>query len=465
MITYTTKFPVNDALTKEAFVRMVIRWNQGSTHDKIDGVEWDGETYNQKWEQESRSLEIQAVETDGVLASRLKKEDEHGIWTTDFVLNTEKRSLAVSVALVTTEFTTDFEPTFYPPYFVKLIIYKEYAGEDNGLQVAQKAHEVTACKALMNKIGSKGISMKLPVVYLTKTHGEGIEVDVDDLAFKLQGVAHVVYEPDGYEEKLEYESLAGQNYSGKAIIFFPSSRKQAEIFSYSGVDLSAEQFENQIIHSVYRYMIQRIRVDIDTWDGVLSEKLHLRNRELLASKESVEEENNSLYEEFGDQLTKMEETNGRLNNEVQRLTAEVQGLRMKFSDRTQTPVLFSGKEKDFYEGEIREIILEILEEYRRNCQEGTRRHDVIDDILQCNEFLHLPEKRRDTLKKALKGYRTLSGSLKSDLEAMGIRITSDGKHYKWTYYGDSRYFVTVAKTSSDARAGMNMAATMEKLML
>ena len=58
----------------------------------------------------------------------------------------------------------------------------------------------------------------------------------------------------------------------------------------------------------------------------------------------------------------------------------------------------------------------------------------------------------------------MNGSLKSELESLGIEITSDGKHYKWSYFGDNRYVATVSKTSSDVRAGMNMASTIEKLM-
>ena len=161
MITYTTKFPVNDSLTKEEFIKTVIKWNQGSQYDKIDGVEWDGEAHNLKWEQDRISLEFQEVDTDDIIASRLRKEDEHGIWTTDFVLNVEKRYLSVSVAMVTTEFTTDFAPTFYPPYFVKLIIYSGYSGTDSTLCVSQKAHIATDCNDLIQKVCCKEIKMLL----------------------------------------------------------------------------------------------------------------------------------------------------------------------------------------------------------------------------------------------------------------------------------------------------------------
>lgn len=463
MITYTTKFPVNDSLTKEEFIKTVIKWNQGSQHDKIDGVEWDEKSHNLKWEQDKKSLEFQEVDTDLIIASRLKKEDEHGIWTTDFILNTEKSYLSVSVAMVTTEFTTDFAPTFYPPYFVKLIVYSGYSGEDSFLHVSQKAHPVSECEEVLQSVCEKKVKMALPIVYITRLKENTSELNVDDLAFRLQGVAHVIYESEGHVPKLNLDINDENGYENKAIIFYPSSKKQVDVIKCA--EKSKDYIENHIINAVYSYMIQRVRKNIDTWDGILNEQLHLKNMELIKSKETIEEENDYLYEEFGDQLKKMEETNAKQNNEIQRLTAEVQGLRMKFSDKTQVPIIVAGEEKDFYEGEIKEIVLEILEEYKKSCHEGSRRLHVIDDILQCNEYKHLPEKKREILKKALKGYRSLSGSLKNELEALGIEITSDGKHYKWSYFGDNRYVVTAAKTSSDARSGMNLSAIMEKLML
>ena len=97
--------------------------------------------------------------------------------------------------------------------------------------------------------------------------------------------------------------------------------------------------------------------------------------------------------------------------------------------------------------------------------EDTRRAHIISVLLECNVYKRLPEKRREQLKNALKGYRSLNGSLKSLLESLGFEITEEGKHYKWTYFGDHRYMTTVAKTSSDGRAGLNIASTIDKLML
>lgn len=52
-------------------------------------------------------------------------------------------------------------------------------------------------------------------------------------------------------------------------------------------------------------------------------------------------------------------------------------------------------------------------------------------------------------KGVLKGYKTLNGSLRNMIKSLGFIIMDDGKHYKWTYFGDHRYVTTVAKNCSD----------------
>lgn len=48
-----------------------------------------------------------------------------------------------------------------------------------------------------------------------------------------------------------------------------------------------------------------------------------------------------------------------------------------------------------------------------------------------------------------------------DLEELGFEI-EEGNHYKLTYYGNERYMIVLAKTSSDGRNGKNAASDMIK---
>lgn len=466
MVTYTTKFPTNDLLTKTEFVKTVIKWNCGSKYDKINDLLWDEISFDCSWEQENIVLSIQEISEKEIIASRLKKEDEHGVWCTDFVLDNSNKMLSVSVSLETTEFTTDFFPTYYPPFFVKMILFGEYAGDDNGIMVLNKEHSISDCMSFFKGIVEKRIISKLPVVYVARTHTGDNPLDVNKLAFRLQGVAHVLCEPDEGVELEGFSDVLDSNdaRAGKIFIYYPSHNKKSRILNLTGSCQEADYLEDRVVNDVYNYMNSRMRKAIDTWDGVLTEKLHIENKKLLSNQSAIEEENNNLYDIFGEQLEKMEESNVKLSNEVQHLTAELQGLRMRYSDKDKSPVLYLGDEREFYTDEIKEIVLDIMSEYKKNCKEDSRRWHIISDLLESNEFKGLPEKRKEQLKNALKGYKNLNGSLKGLLETLGFEISDDGKHYKWTYYRDHRYVATAAKTCSDGRAGMNLSSIIEKLM-
>lgn len=466
MVTYTTKFPINERFDKNEFVKLVVKWNQGSKFDKINGLSWNGQDYECEWKQDNITLTIQEINSESIIASRLRKEDEHGMWFTDFVLNNSEGSIAISVSLETTELTTDFFPTYYPPFFVKMVLFGDYAGKDNGLQVMNKEHNVDEELEFFRNVVTKRITSELPVVFVTRTvEGKNL-LNVNQLAFRLQGVAHVICEPEQVIKLTELSDILDgiEAKAGKIFIFYPSHNKRSRIMNLTGSSKEANYLEDRIVNDVYNYMNSRMRSTIDTWDGVSTEKLHIINRKLINDHTAIEEENRNLYDIFGEQLEKMEESNVKLSNEVQRLTAELQGLRMRYSDKDKFPLLYLGEEKDLYTGEIKEIILEIMSEYQKSCKEDSRRWHIISDLMESNEFKGIPEKRREQLKNALRGYKSLNGSLKSLLETLGFEISDDGKHYKWTYYGDHRYVATAAKTCSDNRAGMNLSSLIDKTM-
>lgn len=141
-------------------------------------------------------LSIQEIQEKEIVASRLRKEDEHGVWCTDFILDNMNKMLSVSVLLETTEFTTDFFPTYYPPFFVKMILFGEFSGLDNGLQVWNKEHDIADCLQFFKEVVEKTIVPKLPVVYVSRKNLGENPLDVNKLAFRLQGVAHVICEPE-----------------------------------------------------------------------------------------------------------------------------------------------------------------------------------------------------------------------------------------------------------------------------
>ena len=111
------------------------------------------------------------------------------------------------------------------------------------------------------------------------------------------------------------------------------------------------------------------------------------------------------------------------------------------------------------------MVLTALDEALSGTERGTRKSDILEDVLENNPCYHLAEERRQRVKALFKGYKSLTGTMRQELTALGFVITEAGKHYKLTYGGDARYMVTVGKTPSDNRSGSNNAALICKKML
>lgn len=74
---YSAIFPVKETLTQDVLIKLVIEWNQGSPHNKIDNLDWDGQKRNIKFEQENLSLAIEEIRRYNTIAIRFHQFDEN----------------------------------------------------------------------------------------------------------------------------------------------------------------------------------------------------------------------------------------------------------------------------------------------------------------------------------------------------------------------------------------------------
>ena len=181
--------------------------------------------------------------------------------------------------------------------------------------------------------------------------------------------------------------------------------------------------------------------------------------------EEAKAEADKILDSFEEDMLKLQEQVEQLSRANDALTSENYGLRSKINYDDRVPVVFFGDEEEFYSGEIKEMILDALEESLKAATPKTRRYDVLNDILENNASEKIHEERETIIKNLFKNYKTLSGIMRQELKDIGFEITDDGKHYRLTYYGDDRYKTTIAKTGSDWREGKNIAATILKNMM
>ena len=206
-----------------------------------------------------------------------------------------------------------------------------------------------------------------------------------------------------------------------------------------------------------------------TYDEISSIVISGRNKNLISQNEQIIEEsqkiadeNRSIVETFDVDLKKTDEENSRLKQRVSDLETENRILKERLNSINEKPLLVYGKEEEVYPGEIKELLIDILES--ASLKEGSRRADIINDILCSNQTTSSLEERYEELRSILNNYRGLDQDQINRLEKLGFKVTSDGKHHKLTYH-DDRYITTLAKTSSDVRSGKNAVSLIIKNMM
>lgn len=468
MLLFSTKLPISQALTNDEFVKLVIEWNQGSPYDKMESICWDGYSKNIKFKEGKKFLAIEELRAHNTVATRFRKEDENGvIWTSDFILNNNEKRLVIRLDRETTEDTTFFVPKFNAPHLVKMLIKGNYLDNDKGLEISNKAIVINKENyELIESIIKKTERYMLPIVYVTKTWAGNYPLNINKLSERLQGVAHVLKESDPVISKFLKESCDGKNvHHGGIGIYYPSKSAACKRFNSARYLGNEDALIEKIVRNVYRYSNQQIQERIYTWEGVENEILSLRYKSLEKKRQEIQDENEELYAVFDEQLSEQAKTIEEQNRRIIALEQENHGLRNKIDGMDELPLLYFGEEDELYDGEIREIVLDILSEYLKVLKPKSRRSDIINDILENNEFHNIPEKKRVEIKRILKGYSSLTASMKQSLNELGFEVKSDSKHYKLEYYGDSRYLVIVSKTGSDHRAGDNLISEITKNIL
>ena len=243
-----------------------------------------------------------------------------------------------------------------------MLLDRGYVGTDNGMQISEQTISITKdnCK-IIEDIICRNTTYSIPVIYVTKSWGR-YPLRVQDLAYRLRGVAHVLMEDDVNVAKILKECCNGMNaHYGSIGIYYPGNSASYKIIATRKYEDQEEILTDRIVNIVYRYMNQQARDKMMTWEGVQNELLKLRYVSATEKKVKAESEVSEVYENFSDELEEKEHTIEELNNRVMALQAENQGLRAKYEQVTEIPLLYYGVEDELYEGEIKDHILEMLQ--------------------------------------------------------------------------------------------------------
>ena len=314
---------------------------------------------------------------------------------------------------------------------------------------------------------------RLPVVLVFKSSDGKDPLEVNWLASRLKGAAHVLMEENPNQcIKIREICDTTDNGFGGIRIFYPSGPIREKKITYRSAAGDSKARLERVVQQVIKYCLAQ-RIDpMYTWQGVNNSVLNeqLKNqiegrKSAESARQKAEEEVDMVYESFDEDLKKLQEKVEELTKVNEALQYENQGLRAKYAAVESVPLIYSGEEEEFYQGEIRDVILSSLNEMLSATESATRKADILEDVLENNPYYRLAEERKQRVKSLFKGYKNLTGAMRRELLSLGFEITEEGKHYKITYREDPRYMVTIGKTPSDSRSGDNNAALISKKML
>lgn len=501
MLLFSTTLSINPNMTRETFVKLVIKWNRDSTykHNIIPDLEWDG-SFHARYGNDNLWLAIEEYRPEKIVAVRYEKHEEDGsIWDTDYVMNFNVMKMCIRLERSYNADAIGISPKFSTPHFITLLEQKGYLASDDDLPMTREPIYVndTNIDLLADVINQKRF-YRVPVIYVSKLFSNDDPIDVKFLASRVKGVAHVLVLEDtkfGYELRDKCDSK--NEFNGATGIYFPSptiEHKRYLCHTNEGYD---DFLMEKIVRTVIQYSNTHTIEPLYTWQGVnnailrdhisvaLNEKqdadaarkkvendmLELLNsldeEEKRIRKQAAEDaqaDANKLLDSFDNDLQYMQKRIEDLAHENEILQYENQGLKSKLDTINDIPVLHMGDEFEFYPGEIKDLILLVLSESVSGTQDKTRRSDVVKDIIRNNDYQKTSDQRAEEVKKLLKSYSGMTAPIRQALEDMGFVITEDGKHYKLTYYGDDRYQIIFSKTPSDFRTGKNSSQKLNKMV-
>ena len=476
MLLFSTILDTVDSFQTDDFIRLVLTWNNESTREenRVKGVVWQGE-HAVRFGNSDLWIEFVESSDNSIVAARHEKVTGDGVvWDSDFVANFAEKKISIRLDRTYSEDALVIDGAFSTPHFISLLIRQRFLKDDQDLPILREPLVITdEQREIIYHLVNGDRKYRLPVVLVFKSSDGKDPLEVNWLASRLKGAAHVLMEKDQNQCRKIREicGTTDNEFGGIRIFYLYGPIKEKKITYRSAAGDSKARLE-RVVQQVIKYCLAQ-RIDpMYTWQGVNNSVLNeqLKNqiegrKSAESARQKAEEEVDMVYVSFDEDLKKLQEKVEELTKVNEALQYENQGLRAKYAAVESVPLIYSGEEEEFYQGEIRDAILSSLNEMLSATESATRKADILEDVLENNPYYRLAEERKQRVKSLFKGYKNLTGAMRRELLSLGFEITEEGKHYKITYREDPRYMVTIGKTPSDSRSGNNNAALISKKML
>ena len=204
MLIFSTFLKINEKMTKDEFIKLVIEWNQNSPHsiNVIPGIVWNGER-TVRYGNDKLWLDIKEYRNQNIIAVRYEKVGDDGVvWDTDYVMNFNDMKMSILLDRSFSEEALMTSKEFPAPYFIYCLIKGGYVEDDGNLEVSAEPRYLEGDNYhIMDEVIEGKVKYRLPIVYVSKTTEGQEPIDVKTLAYRLKGAAHVLVEKDLSDEE------------------------------------------------------------------------------------------------------------------------------------------------------------------------------------------------------------------------------------------------------------------------
>lgn len=473
MVLFSTKFAVSDDFSRTEFFELLQKWISSLPECSME-LSYQGESeYELSSDQDKYKIVIYS--SDDCLAVQFLSQDDVALHTSTYVLRKIDGASVMFIRLEKSLFEPSFDInlSYESPLVMRELFWREYGGMDHGLLTDDKPFLVRKNDVgFMIDILSSNIKFFNPIVYVTVSGDTSYQLDIQALAVRLTGIAHVVADANPYVASLLCNGSESRKdmEQGTIRVLFPNG-EQKDFQNDANHDFSGDSDSNSILDTIVLYIYQAMaNVIVD--DDFSFQKIRMSH--LLSNLQSDQEVSaicDELLAQKDSEIKDLQSQVASLKKDLDtanRKSASIQELLRKKTEKSgkseDVISLDFNKEKDYYPGERKDVILKLIQREVNqmtgdNKLSKSRKFDILSDIIASNEQTGSDEAVMKTFKQIVES-GTFNRGDRGELERLGFVITkSGGSHYNLAYNGDARYQFTVASTPSDCRAGENLAAS------
>lgn len=290
----------------------------------------------------------------------------------------------------------------------------------------------------------------LPIVYLNNHVNTRYPKLKNELALAAQGFAFVLYSEN---EELDNQIYHYLNMYPTSYIFYSSL--DYKMITPTKHDKTITYMQN-ILKRLQDYMTKK-----DYTLSLAKLKTRYLHEELDEMKEDEKNILNHLEHQSDNLDSKLQELFERMED-IERTISRVQQDNDNLLDIIQLqdyyPILIKGDIKEYYDGEQKDIILDILKQEARNNPSN----EILNDIIKQNPEIGLRKKYLEGINKILLSNNKINTRMIDKLWDYGICIHK-GEHYYSYFFDDEHYLITLSSTPSDMNAVRQMYRTFRKL--